>query len=89
MECARFPRYRHADMVALQHAVVVDALHVDHLRLVLGTWMGATHTWLWGEMYSNMMDALMPLASLPVEIGGRNRIWRDMIVDDLRVSDSG
>jgi homoserine O-acetyltransferase len=26
------------------------------------------------------MDALMPLACLPVQIAGRNRAWRDMIV---------
>jgi len=41
-------------------------------------------TWLWGETYPTMMDALMPLASLPIQISGRNRVWRDMIVDDLR-----
>jgi homoserine O-acetyltransferase len=81
---AKFPHYGYRDMVALQHAVVTDALHVDHLRLVMGTSMGAMHTWLWGETYPTMMDALMPLASLPVQIGGRNRVWRDMIVDDLR-----
>ena len=71
-------------MVAAQHLVVTQALHVGHLRLVIGTSMGGMHTWLWGEMYPTMMDALMPLASLPVQISGRNRIWRDMIVDALR-----
>jgi homoserine O-acetyltransferase len=71
-------------MVRAQHDVLVDALHVDHLRLVMGTSMGGMQTWLWGETYPRMMDALMPLASLPIQIGGRNRIWRDMIVDDLR-----
>jgi len=81
---AQFPRYGYRDMVAAQHSVVADALHVDHLRLVTGTSMGGMHTWLWGEMYPAMMDALMPLASLPVQISGRNRIWRDMIVDALR-----
>jgi homoserine O-acetyltransferase len=81
---AAFPRYGYHDMVALQHAAVTDALHVDHLRLVMGTSMGGMHTWLWGEMYPTMMDALMPLACLPVQIGGRNRVWRDMIVDVLR-----
>jgi homoserine O-acetyltransferase/O-succinyltransferase len=81
---ARFPHYGYRDMVRAQHDVLVDALHVDHLRLVMGTSMGGMQTWLWGETYPTMMDALMPLASLPVQIGGRNRIWRDMIVDDLR-----
>ncbi len=81
---ARFPHYGYGDMVRAQHAVLVDALHVDHVRLVMGTSMGGMQTWLWGETYPAMMDALLPLASLPVQIGGRNRVWRDMIVDDLR-----
>ncbi len=81
---ARFPHYGYRDMVRAQHDVLVEGLHVDHLRLVMGTSMGGMQTWLWGETYPAMMDALMPLASLPVQIGGRNRVWRDMIVDDLR-----
>ncbi|MDQ6943281.1 MAG: alpha/beta fold hydrolase [Candidatus Eremiobacteraeota bacterium] len=81
---AKFPHYGYRDMVRAQHDVLVKALHVDHLRLVMGTSMGGMQTWLWGETYPAMMDALMPLASLPVQIGGRNRVWRDMIVDDLR-----
>ncbi|MGD0051292.1 MAG: alpha/beta fold hydrolase [Vulcanimicrobiaceae bacterium] len=81
---AHFPHYRYHDMVRAQHLVLTDALHVDHLRLVMGTSMGGMQTWLWGEMYPTMMDALMPLACLPVQIAGRNRVWRDMIVDALR-----
>jgi len=81
---AKFPHYGYRDMVRAQHAIVADALHVEHLRLVMGTSMGGMQTWLWGEMYSTMMDALMPLASLPVQVGGRNRVWRDMIVDAVR-----
>jgi homoserine O-acetyltransferase len=81
---ARFPHYGYRDMVAAQHLVVAEALHVDHLRLVMGTSMGGMQTWLWGETYPTMMDALMPLASLPIQISGRNRVWRDMIVDDIR-----
>jgi homoserine O-acetyltransferase len=30
------------------------------------------------------MDALMPLASLPVQISGRNRVWRKTIIDAIR-----
>src|SRR3989441_8976258 len=30
------------------------------------------------------MDALMPLASNPVEIAGRNRVWRRMAMDAIR-----
>jgi len=35
-------------------------------------------------MYPTFMDALMPLASAPVEIGGRNRMLRKMIMDSIK-----
>jgi homoserine O-acetyltransferase len=41
-------------------------------------------TWVWGETYPDFMDALMPLASLPIEIAGRNRIWRRMAMNAIR-----
>jgi homoserine O-acetyltransferase/O-succinyltransferase len=78
---AHFPHYGYHDMVRATHQLLVDGLHVNHLRLVMGTSMGGMQTWMWGEMYPTMMDALMPLASLPIQISGRNRIWRDMVAD--------
>ena len=81
---ARFPQYDYADMIALQHELVEKGLGVNHLRLILGTSMGCMHSWLWGETYPDMMDALMPLACLPVEIAGRNRLWRKMVIDGIR-----
>jgi homoserine O-acetyltransferase len=81
---ARFPQYEYADMVALQHELVEKGLGVDHLRLVMGTSMGCMHSWMWGETYPDMMDALMPLACNPVAIAGRNRMWRKMIIDGIR-----
>ena len=81
---ARFPQYDYADMVALQHELVEKGLGVDHLRLVMGTSMGCMHSWMWGENYPAEMDALMPLACLPVQIAGRNRIWRKMVMDGIR-----
>jgi homoserine O-acetyltransferase len=60
---ARFPRYRYRDMIEAQYRLLTEALGVDHLRLVMGTSMGGMHTWLWGEMHPDFMDALMPLAS--------------------------
>jgi len=81
---ARFPQYDYADMVALQHELLQKGLAVNHLRLILGTSMGCMHSWMWGETYPDSMDALMPLACLPVQIAGRNRIWRKMIIDGIR-----
>jgi homoserine O-acetyltransferase len=71
-------------MVRAQYRLVSEGLGVKHLRLVMGTSMGGMHTWLWGEKYSGFMDALMPLASAPVEIAGRNRMFRRMILDAIR-----
>jgi homoserine O-acetyltransferase len=70
-------------MVHGEYRVVTEKLGVNHLRLVMGTSMGAMHTWMWGTMYADFMDALMPLASAPVEIGGRNRMLRKMIMDSI------
>jgi homoserine O-acetyltransferase len=81
---AHFPQYEYEDMIVATHQLLTDHLGVNHLRLVMGTSMGGMHTWLWGEMYPDMMDALMPLASLPVEIAGRNRMMRRMIMDSIR-----
>lgn len=81
---AHFPQYDYADMIALQHELVEKGLGVNHLRLVMGTSMGCMHSWMWGETYPDAMDALMPLACLPVQIAGRNRMWRKMIIDGIR-----
>jgi homoserine O-acetyltransferase len=81
---ARFPQYDYTDMIALQHELVEKGLGVNHVRLILGTSMGCMHSWMWGETYPEMMDALMPLACLPVEIAGRNRLWRKMVIDGIR-----
>jgi homoserine O-acetyltransferase len=71
-------------MIALQHELLAKGLGVNHLRLILGTSMGCMHSWMWGETYPDMMDALMPLACLPVQIAGRNRLWRKMVIDGIR-----
>jgi homoserine O-acetyltransferase len=81
---ARFPRYRYGDMIEAQYRLVTEGLDVNHLRLVMGTSMGGMHTWLWGETYPDFMDALMPLASLPVQIAGLNQVTRRMAIDAIR-----
>ena len=80
----RFPQYTYDDMVRCQYRLLTEKLGVNHLRLVMGTSMGGMHTWMWGYLYQDFMDALMPLASAPVEIGGRNRMLRRMIIDSIR-----
>jgi len=81
---AQFPHYDYDDMVEAQHLLLVQGLKVDHLRLLMGTSMGCMHSWIWLERYPDFMDAAMPLACLPVQIAGRNRMWRKMIMDAIR-----
>lgn len=79
----KFPHYDYDDMVRAQHRLLTEALGVDHLRLVMGTSMGAMHSFVWAETYPTFMDAAMPLACLPVAIVGRNRLWRRMVIDAI------
>jgi homoserine O-acetyltransferase/O-succinyltransferase len=81
---AKFPRYTYDDMVRAHHLLLTERLGVNHLRLVMGTSMGGMHTWVWGETYPDFMDALLPLASLPIQIAGRNRILRHQVITSIR-----
>jgi homoserine O-acetyltransferase len=81
---AKFPRYGYNDMIVAQYRLLTDGLGVNHARLVMGTSMGGMHTWLWGEQHPDFMDALLPLASLPTQISGRNRGWRRIVIDSIR-----
>src|SRR5262252_4462299 len=80
----RFPHYEYDDMIELQYRLLTQGLGVNHLRLVMGTSMGGMHTWLWAEQHPDFIDAAMPLASQPIEIAGRNRMMRRMIMDSIR-----
>jgi len=80
----RFPHYGYHDMVEAEYRLLSEGLKVNHARLVMGTSMGGMHTWLWGELHPQYMDALMPLASLPTQISGRNRVWRRLVIDAIK-----
>lgn len=81
---AKFPKYGYRDMVDAQHRLLRENLGVNHLRLVMGTSMGGMQAWVWGTRYPAFMDALLPLASVPVQISGRNRVWRRIVIDAIR-----
>jgi len=81
---SRFPHYRYADMVLAQYRLLTEGLRVNHLLLVLGTSMGAMHSWIWAESYPAFMDAVVPLASAPTQIAGRNRMMRRLISESVR-----
>jgi homoserine O-acetyltransferase len=81
---AHFPQYDYDDMVAAHYRLLTEGLGVNHARLVMGTSMGCMHSFVWGETYPDFMDALMPLACVPMQIAGRNRVWRKMVMDAIR-----
>ncbi|MEO7454774.1 MAG: alpha/beta fold hydrolase [Gemmatimonadaceae bacterium] len=81
---ARFPHYGYDDMVIADHRLLTEKLGVNHLRLVMGTSMGGMQSWVWAEKYPDFMDGAVPLASVPTQIAGRNRMIRTMAMDDIR-----
>jgi homoserine O-acetyltransferase/O-succinyltransferase len=81
---AHFPHYGYRDMVQAQFLLMTQGLKVNHARLIMGTSMGGMQTWMWGEEHPDFMDALMPLASVPAQISGRNRVFRRIVIDAIR-----
>lgn len=81
---ARFPHYDYADMVQAQYRLLAEHLGIKHLRLVLGNSMGGMETWVWGEAHPGFMDALVPMASQPTAMAGRNWMLRRMLIEAIR-----
>lgn len=80
----QFPEYRYRDMVRSQYRLLTEGLGIRHLRLVIGTSMGGMHTWIWGGMYPDFMDGLVPLASQPTAMSGRNWLMRRIRIEAIR-----
>lgn len=81
---AKFPQYNYTDMVAAQYRLVTEGLGVKHVRLILGNSMGGMQTWMWGIAHPDFMDVLVPMASLPSAMSGRNWMMRRLIIDSVR-----
>jgi homoserine O-acetyltransferase/O-succinyltransferase len=81
---ARFPRYGYRDMVTAQHRLVTEVLGVNRLRVIVGTSMGCMHAFTWGWMFPGVAESLAPMACVPAQIAGRNRMIRTMAMDAIR-----
>jgi homoserine O-acetyltransferase/O-succinyltransferase len=81
---AKFPHYRYHDIVTAEHRLVTEHLNVRHLRLVLGSSMGGMHSWMWGYMFPDLMDGVVPIASQPVQVSGKNWIQRRVAIEAIR-----
>jgi homoserine O-acetyltransferase len=80
----RFPKYNYDDMVQAQYRLLTEHLGIRHVRVIVGISMGGMHVWLWGEKYPGFMDALVPLASTPAPMAGRNWMLRRLLTDAIR-----
>ena len=81
---AKFPRYNYVDMVNAQYRLVTEGLKIQHLKLILGNSMGGMQAWIWGTSHPDMMDYLVPMASTPMAMSGRNWMLRRMMTDLIR-----
>jgi homoserine O-acetyltransferase len=81
---ARFPHYRLHDVAVAQHRLVTEGLNIPHLKLVMGISLGGMLSWMFGEMFPDFMDALVPVASQPGPMSGRNWIQRRINVEAIR-----
>ena len=80
----KFPQYNYDDMVQAQYRLLTEHLGVKHTALVTGVSMGGMLAWVWGEMYPDFMDKLLPTAAQPTEVAGRNWMMRRMIIDLIK-----
>lgn len=80
----RFPHYTYEDLVRAQYRLLTEHFGITHVHLVIGNSAGGMQTWVWGEMYPDFMDALAPMAALPMPMSGRNWMMRRMLIDGIR-----
>lgn len=81
---AAFPRYDYDDMVRAQHRMLTEGFGITRLDMIIGTSMGCMHSFVWGPMYPGFVRRYVPLACNAVEIAGRNRVMRQMVIDGFR-----
>jgi homoserine O-acetyltransferase/O-succinyltransferase len=79
-----FPRYDYADMVRAQHRMLTEGFGITRLDMIIGTSMGCMQSFVWGPMYPGFVKRYVPLACNAVEIAGRNRMFRQIVIDGFR-----
>ncbi|KAK2691599.1 hypothetical protein QWA68_007811 [Fusarium oxysporum] len=82
---ASFPKYQYPDMILADHRLLTEHFKLNRTRLTLGVSMGGMHTWMMGAERPGFSDALMPIASFPVEIAGNNRLFRKFITELITI----
>jgi homoserine O-acetyltransferase len=81
---AKFPQYTYEDAVVAQHRLLTEHLGIKHLKMIIGQSMGGMHAWMWGEMYPDFMNILVPMGSQPTAMAGRNWMLRRMMIETIK-----
>jgi homoserine O-acetyltransferase len=81
---ASFPHYRLHDVAVAQHRLVTEGMSISRLKLVMGLSLGGMLSWMFGGMFPDFMDAVVPVASQPGPMSGRNWIQRRINVESIR-----
>ena len=80
----KFPAYDYADMNDADYRLLTEGLGIKHLRLVVGESMGGMRTTARPSNTQISWMPRLPLASLPVEMSGRNWMMRKMLVETIK-----
>ena len=71
----QFPQFTIRDMVEAEHRLVVEVLHLSHLRAVAGVSMGGMQTFEWAVAYPEFMDLAIPMMGSPQSTSADKLLW--------------